>query len=202
MSRCRPRAARAALLGSLLAVVGGGPAHAHTLPIGDFYAGLLQPALHLPSLLLVLGVALGATQLEGGARGGLPLAFAAGCLAGGVAALAAGPLPAAGWIVRGGTLALGLAIALRRVPTGVAGLLLAAALGVAQGADALAGEEGLARPLLYALGAAFAPIPLAGAALALVERAHAFWLEVGVRIVGSWIATIALLAGALDVAGR
>ena len=201
MSRRGPRAARAALLGSLLASAAT-PAYAHTLPIGDFYAGLLQPALHLPSLLLVLCVALGATQLEGSARGGAPLAFAAGCLAGGVAALATGPLSGAGWVVRAGTLALGLAIALRRVPTGVAGLLLAGVLGVAQGGHALAGEEGLARPLLYALGAAFAPLPLAGAALAFVERVRAFWLEVAVRIAGSWIATIALLAGALDVAAR
>lgn len=196
-----PSAARAALLGSVL-VASAGPAHAHTLPIGDFYAGLLQPALHLPSLLLVLCVSLGATQLEGSSRGGVPLAFSAGCLAGGLAALAVGPLPAAAWIVRAGTLALGLAIALRRVPAGAVGLGLAVALGVAQGGDALAGEETLARPLLYALGAAFAPLPLAGAALALVERVGAAWLAVAVRIAGSWLATIALLAGALDVAGR
>ena len=194
-------AGRASLLGLLLATAAA-PARAHTLPIGDFYSGLLQPALHLPSLLLVLSVVLGATQLEGSDRGGLPLAFSAGCLAGGVGVLAAGPLSAAGWVVRLGTLALGLAVALRRVPAGAVGLLLAALLGLAQGVDALAGEDGLTRPLLYALGTAFAPLPLAGAALALVERVRAFWLEVAVRIAGSWIATIAILVSALDAAGR
>jgi hydrogenase/urease accessory protein HupE len=192
------RVAALALLGALAAT----PANAHTLPIGDFYAGLLQPALHLPSLLLVLCVALAATQLAGPAQGALPLAFSAGCLAGGLASVAGAPLPAAPWGLRLGALAVGLAVALRRVPAGRAGLALAALLGLAQGAEALAGEDGLERPLLYALGAAFAPVPVAGASIALVERVRAFWLEVAVRIAGSWIATIALLAGALEAAGR
>jgi hydrogenase/urease accessory protein HupE len=192
----RTRAAGAALVGAAVAA----PAHAHTLPVGDFYAGLLQAALHLPALLLVLAVVLAATQLAGRARALLPLAFCAGSLAGALAVVLGAALPAAGPLARTGSAALGLAVALRRVPTGAAGAALAGLLGSAHGADALAAEPALARPVLYALGVACAPLPLVGAFQALCESVRAFWLEVAVRVAGSWIAAIAVLAGALELA--
>jgi hypothetical protein len=51
--------------------------------------------------------------------------------------------------------------------------------------------------VLYALGLALAPLVTSGWLILLAERARAFWIQVGVRVVGSWIATIALLVTAL-----
>jgi urease accessory protein len=197
----RRRSAPAPLL-ALALLLAPAPVWAHgTVPIGDFYGGILEPVYHLESLLLLLAVALAATQLQGLDRGRFPLAFAAGSLAGALAGLGAVPLPGAAWAVRGGTLALGLAVAARRVPPGVAGLVVAVGLGAAQGHFGSFGDRAaLSRPTLYALGLSLAPLLASGSALALADRFRAFWLEVAVRIAGSWIATVAILVAALELA--
>ncbi|HEX2484526.1 MAG TPA: HupE/UreJ family protein [Myxococcota bacterium] len=195
------RRSRTALVCGLAVATPAG-AHAHTLPVGDFYAGLLQPVLHAPSLLLVLGVALAATQLAGRARAGLPLAFCAGTAAGALAFAVAGALPGAEAIARVGAAALGVAVALHRVPGGVVGALLAGLLGAAQGAGSLAAEPDLARPALYALGVACAPLPAVGALQLALERFPHRALELAVRVAGSWVAAIAVLAAAVELAAR
>jgi hydrogenase/urease accessory protein HupE len=181
-----------------------GPAHAHgATDVGDFYAGLLQPVYHLESLLLLLALGLAAGQAPAERRHAVPLAFAGATLVGAAAALAGGALPQADWLVRGGSAALGLLVAARWIPDPRVALILALALGVGQGQHAaLADRADLARPWLYALGLALGPLVVGGWLIALADRARAFWLQVGWRVAGSWIATIALLVAALELAGR
>jgi hydrogenase/urease accessory protein HupE len=181
-----------------------GPARAHgATNVGDFYAGLMQPVYHLESLLLLLALGLFGGQAPAERRHAAPLAFAAATLVGAAVALLGGALPQAAWLVRGGSAALGLLVAARWIPGLRLSLLLAIALGVGQGQYAALGDRAdLARPWLYALGLALGPLVVSGWLIALAERARAFWMQVGWRVVGSWIATIALLVMALELAGR
>jgi hypothetical protein len=96
---------------------------------------------------------------------------------------------------------LGVAVALRRVPGGVAGALLAGLLGAA-GSRLPRDRAGPRAPALYALGVACAPLPLVGARQVALERLPHRALELAVRVAGSWLAAIAVLAAAVDLAPR
>jgi hydrogenase/urease accessory protein HupE len=179
-----------------------GPARAHgATDVGDFYAGLAQPLYHLESLLLLLALGLFAGQAPPERRYAAPLAFAAATLVGAAAALLGLELPGAVWAVRAGSLVCGLAVAARLAPG--LGVFAAAGLvfGLGQGHYAALGDRAeLARPALYALGLALGPLVTSGWLILVAERARAFWMQVGLRVVGSWIATIALLVCALALA--
>jgi len=194
----------AALVGLLLAAA---PAWAHGKSnLGDFYSGLSQPVFHPVSLLLLLTVGLWAAQMPEGKRLEAPLAFAVGALAGafvGLAGLAGGLVPWTQGIVQGGALLLGVLVAARwRLPLPVA-VLAAGFLGLAQGHfGTFADRSYVARPLLYALGQGLAPVLVASWFVALADRLQAVWLQIAIRVVGSWIATIALLASVLALTRR
>lgn len=177
-------------------------AHGHgATDVGDFYAGLAQPVYHLESLLLLVALGLFAGQAPAERRYAAPLAFAGATLIGAAAAVLGLELPGAVWVVRVGSLLLGLAIAARRGTALPVLLALGAVLGLGQGHYAALGDRAdLARPALYALGLALGPLVTSGWLILLAERARAFWMQVGLRIVGSWIATIALLVSALALA--
>jgi hydrogenase/urease accessory protein HupE len=189
---------RAAVLASALALAPA-PALAHgSLRIGEFWTGALQPVYHPESLMLALAVALWTAQRPAGHAVRVPAAFVAAALAGGALALLGHALPAAPWIVRAATLAVALAVAARlRLPP-LPALALAVAAGLAHGSVAV-GDEALARPVLYLLGLGTGTALLAFHVADLVRRHRAFWLEVGVRVAGSWIATVALLVAAFEL---
>jgi hydrogenase/urease accessory protein HupE len=197
------RLKRAAHVAALLAgalVPGAARAHGAT-NVGDFYAGLAQPLYHPESLLLLVALGLFAGQAPAERRYAAPVAFAAATLVGAAAALLGLEAPVAIWVLRAGTIALGLLVAARRSTATPVLLALGAVLGLAQGFHAAFGDRAdLARPLLYALGLALAPLVTSGWLILLAERARAFWMQVGLRVVGSWVATIALLVSALALA--
>lgn len=167
---------------------------------GDFYAGLLQPVHHPESLLLLLALGLWAGQLPPSRQWLPPLLFAGATLLGaglGLAGLV--PVPAA-WLVRGGALVLGLAVAARWTAPAALATGLALLLGLGQGHHASFSErQQVERALLYLLGAGLAPLLVCGWLVTLAERARAFWAQVALRVAGSWIATIALLVSALEL---
>lgn len=184
--------------GSLLA----GPAHAHgAANLGDFYAGLAQPLYHPESLLLIVAFGLWIGQAPGDRKLPMLLAFAGAVLAGAALAFAGVAVPGMAWSVRGGALLVGGLVALRCVPPLAPVALLALLLGAGQGhVGSFADRQEVARPILYALGLGLAPLLVASWFILLAERYEARWLQVGFRVAGSWIATIALLVATLSLA--
>lgn len=176
------------------------PAHAHLVSarFGEYYSGLLHPAMSLSHVLAWLALAAFA-GLRGPAAGrgvlmALPLAVLAGALAG-----SWGPLIAPVAYFNTGTLvALGLLLAL--APQMPSRMLLAVAVvaglshGYANAAAELAGGE----RLLYAAGvasAAYVVTALAAAAALMLSR-RLRWGAVALRALGSWVAAVGLMVGA------
>lgn len=175
------------------------PAHAHgNTNLGDFYQGVLQPVFHLEFLLAALVLALWSTQQESRASLVTCAGFAAGVAAGAAAALFGAGGAGSIWGPRLCMLVAGPMVAARvRLPAAAcAGLGVAA--GIAQGHAATQGELAqIARPWLWTLGLASGVGLLGAYANAVTDRFRAFWVQVGVRIVGSWIAAVGLLASVL-----
>jgi len=194
--------ARAAVL--LAALLAAGPAHAHgNAKLGDFYQGLLQPVFHPEFLLGALAIALWSTQQEGRAAFAACTGFAAGVVIGSAASLLGVAGAASIWGPRLCMLVVGPLVAARvRLPV-AACAALAAAAGLAHGHAATAGELAqLARPVLWTLGLGLGAGLLGVYANGATARFPAFWMQVGVRVAGSWIAAIGLLVSAMGARGR
>jgi hydrogenase/urease accessory protein HupE len=169
-----------------------------SLAMGEFYAGLLQPVLHFESLLPILALALWAAQQSAPLLWQLPVAFAAAALAAAGAALLGLAVPGAAQVQSAAMLGFGALVAGRlRLPAAI-GLSLAAIAGFAQGSAGTFGEPAAAaRPGLYALGFALGLGLLLFHVENLAVRVRAFWLQVGIRVVGSWIAAVGVLISVL-----
>jgi len=179
------------------------PAQAHgSLAVGDFYTGMLDPLLHFESLLLVLVLALWAGQLAQRLAWQLPLGFVLAALLGTAAGLL-GYAPVLGSApLRLALLALGLLVAARlRLPVALA-VPAAVVLGFAEGQQiGFDPQRAIARPGLFLAGL--------GVGLGLVffhivtrlVRYRPFWLQIGVRVLGSWMAAAALLVLVLEWVG-
>lgn len=175
------------------------PAHAHgDANLGDFYQGLLQPLYHLEFLLAALALALFSTHQEPRASLTMCASFAAGVAFGSASSLLGVGGEGSLWGPRLCMLGVGPMVALRlRVPAIVA-MALGAVAGIAQGHAATQGELAqIARPVLWTLGLAVGAGLLGAWANAVTDRFRAFWVQVGVRIAGSWIAALGLLASVL-----
>lgn len=198
-ARARLLAAAGGALGSLLAAA---PASAHSsASMGDFYAGLLQPVFHLDSLMLLLTVGLWAGQMHTAARRltGPPF-FAAATVLGGIATLLGVHLAQPVWIERAGALVLGILVAARLTPPRPVVAALSIVFGLGHGLYGTFGEvNAFGRPSLYLLGLGLGPFLVTGWLVALADKVRAFWMQVGFRVIGSWIATIALLVSALGL---
>ncbi len=187
-------------LGSCL--LAASPARAHgSANLGDFYAGLTQPLFHPESMILLLALALwtGQPRREPQLQG--LLAFAAGAVVGaGLGLIGAQVFPAA-WLVRAGTLVLGLLTAIRWMPSLAAVVVVGGALGAAQGYVATYVDRAeIGRPILYILGVTLAPILVSSWFVALSSRFQADWIGIAFRVGGSWLAAIALMTTALALA--
>jgi hydrogenase/urease accessory protein HupE len=180
------------------------PAHAHTnASLGDFYQGLLQPFFHPEFLLGALAIALWSTQQPPRARLATCGGFAAGVLIGAAAALLGVAGEGTVWGPRLCMLVVGpmVAASLQLPLSACAGLAVLA--GLAQGHAATAGEIAqIVYPVLWTLGLGLGALLLGAYANAATERFRAFWMQVGVRIAGSWIAAIGLLASVMAARGR
>jgi urease accessory protein len=169
-----------------------------SLAMGELYGGLLQPVLHFESALPILALALWAAQQGAPLLWRLPLAFACAALAAAALALLGAALPAAAYVQSAATLAFGAFVAAQlRLPPALA-LGLAALAGLAQGSVAVTGEEAAAaRPVLYVTGYALGLGLLLFHVENLAVRARRFWMQIGIRVVGSWIAAVGVLVTVL-----
>jgi hydrogenase/urease accessory protein HupE len=96
---------------------------------------------------------------------------------------------------------LGLLVAARLRPRAAIALGLGIAAGLLHGnVAAVVEREQIARPALYLLGLTGGTGLLAFHVENLVLRVSAFWMQVAVRVLGSWIAAIGLLVTALEAA--
>jgi urease accessory protein len=173
-----------------------------SMAMGELYAGLLQPVLHLASLLPILALALWAAQQEARLVWQLPLAFAGAALVAGSAALLGVALPGAAAVQTAAMLGFGGLVAARARLPAAAALALAGGAGLAQGSVGVFGEPAAAtRPILYVLGFALGLGLLLFHVENLAVRARAFWMQVGIRVVGSWIAAVGVLIGVLALRG-
>jgi len=172
------------------------------MAVGDFYAGALQPVFHVESLLLLLALALWAGQRGEPLMWRAPSAFLAAALLGAAAGVAGMPLPGSVWMARGAALGWGLLVAARlSLPLSLT-LLLAALAGLAHGHQATFGEAGaISRPVLYVLGMEVGIALLTFHVVRPIRRFQGFAIQVGVRVAGSWIATITLLVTAFALVG-
>ena len=178
-----------------------GVACAHSgVDMGDFYAGLSQPIFHWELLLLALGAALWASQAEDPDNVRIPVAFLVATLAGAAAGLWGPAATPPFWPVRIEAMVLGLLVA-ARLRIAKLGVVVAAIAGLTYGWVAAVGEAPeVGKPIPYALGLVAGVFVLFGWVLAFTDRFRAFWVEVAVRVLGSWIATISLLVSALELA--
>jgi hydrogenase/urease accessory protein HupE len=180
------------------------PAEAHgNANLGDFYAGLFQPFFHFEFLLGALAIALWSTQQSGGTPFAICAGFAGAVLAGGITALLGQNPAAAAWGPRIAMLIGGPLVAARVSVPLAAGIALAVATGLAYGNAATGAElSQIARPLLWTLGLGSGAGLLGAYANAATQRFPAFWMQVGVRVVGSWIAAIGLLVTVMSTRAR
>jgi hydrogenase/urease accessory protein HupE len=200
LTRSRVGAACAAL--AVVALPTAALAHG-SMKAGDFYGGLSQPIFHPESLLPLLAVLLWSVQASDTARPRVPIVFALATAAGSVLATAGVELAPAAWVARAGALALGLLVAARVPADERVATPIAVAIGVAAGhVAAWPDRADLVRPWLFAAGLGTGVLIAWGWLGSFVLRFRAFWAQVALRILGSWIATVTLLVSALSLAKR
>jgi urease accessory protein len=171
-----------------------------SLAMGELYAGLLQPVLHFETLLPILALALWAAQQGAPLLWQVPVAFAAAAAVAGSAALAGVAVPGAAAVQTAAMLGFGGLVAARARLPAPAALGLAVVAGLAQGSVGVFGEPAAeARPVVYLLGFLLGLGLLLFHVENLAVRARAFWMQVGIRVVGSWIAAVGVLIGVLSL---
>jgi len=186
-------------------VLGAGAheAYAHgTVAAGDFYAGMLHPIIHVEQALALLAAGLWCGQTVGNRGLRAATVFTAMLGAGALCALRGLRFDAAPFAVAASLIVLGLLVALRRSLPDFLALPLAGLFGALHG---FALASGMATQLTAQLG--YVSGLLLATALALfypawfVRRFEVFWIQVGVRIAGSWIAATGLILLALRMRG-
>lgn len=188
---------RAVLVAAALALPAGlpAPAAAHLVSsgLGPFYDGGLHLLLSPADLLAVLALSLSAAR---GGRGpsrsavvALTVAWGAACLAG----LALGALPFLGWPKIGLLTAIGVAVAAGIRPSApavaAAGVLTGALFGLDNGGAIAAAGGGAVAAAGVTAGVAILTL----LASALAVSLQAAWMQVALRIAGSWIAAVGML---------
>jgi urease accessory protein len=160
---------------------------------------MLHPLLHFETLLPTLAMALWAGQLGVPQAWRLPLAFLGAALLGTVAGVLEIALPLGTASLRFSMLVLGLLVAARRELPPWLALVMTALFGLLEG-QVHTYEPGatIERPLLFIGGVASSIGLILFHVVTRVVRYRAFWVQIGVRVLGSWIAATGLLVLALE----
>ena len=171
-----------------------------SIAIGDFYAGLIHPVSHTEQALAVLAAGLLIGQMTADLAWPAARAFFASVLAGSVVGFLAPGLPWSSIIVALSLVVLGSLVALRAELPGVLAtavcLIFGLAVGYANGTQML---ENLKMPIFY-LGGLMVCVGLVLLySSQVVRRFRASWSQLGVRVVGSWIAAAGVLTLAFHV---
>jgi urease accessory protein len=196
----RRRWIASALLASAATWLHPAPALAHgSLAIGDFYTGMLHPFLHFETLLPTLALALWSGQLGQPHAWRLPLLYLAAALLGAVAGILEFELQLGTPMLRLSMPILGLLVATRGKLPVVAAIAMALIVGICSGqVNALEPGGRIERPLLFAAGLGSCTGLILYHVVTRVVRYQAFWVQTGVRVLGSWIAAAGLLVLALE----
>ena len=161
--------------------------------VGDFYAGMLHPMTSVECVVPIIALSLLAGQQGRRSAIGIlvsfPLAIALGAL------LGLG-YPAIPYIAVANTAAmvvLGILVASRCALSIYLSVWLSTVLGVAIGW--VNGRELTpdTSPFRFTLGLALVGLLLVSYGIGLVRQLKAPWEQVGIRVVGSWIATVGIL---------
>jgi urease accessory protein len=175
------------------------PALAHgSLAVGDFYSGMLHPLLHFETLLPTLALALWSGQLGGRHSWCLPLAFLGAALLGTVAGILEIDLQLGSTSLQLSMLVVGLLVAARgRLPLLLA-MAIACLFGLFEGhMNTYDPKATIERPLLFIAGVVSSLGLILFHIATRVVRYRAFWVQIAVRVLGSWIAATGLLVLAL-----
>jgi len=198
----RPMAGRRDLLPfwvTLLVLIGPHPAQAHgTVAAGDFYAGMLHPIIHVEQVLALLGMGLWCGQVKPDRALRTGALFTAAIGIGALCALRGVTLPGIDVCVSASLIVLGAAVAAQVSMVDFYTVPLAALFGAAHGFSLAGGlPTQLRAPLGYTTGIVLTTVLVLFYAARFAQRFQAFAIQVGVRIVGSWIAATGLILLAL-----
>lgn len=165
-----------------------------SIAIGDFYAGLIHPVSHPEQALAVLAAGLLVGQMTAGLSWPAARTFFASVLVGSVLGLLNLRLPWSSVIVTLSLVVLGSLVALRvelpgKLTAGVC-LFFGLAVGYANGTQMLAN---LKMPVFYVGGLMVCVGLMLLYSAQVVRRFRASWSQVGVRVIGSWIAAAGVL---------
>jgi urease accessory protein len=173
-----------------------GIAYAHNFSpaVGDFYAGVLHPLTALEHVLPMIG--LGILAGQGGrlvVAEPILIVFPLALVAGACLALTGMPMPFAPIAnVISMVLVGGLVAAAVRLPR-LAAIALAAAMGITHGYANAEGMSVATKPYLFIPGLAAAGLLVPFYCTALVYSLKPFWMQIAVRVAGSWIAATGIL---------
>ena len=170
-----------------------------SIAIGDFYSGLLHPVSHTEQALAIVALGLLAGQMSAGLSWPTARAFVLSVLAGSLLGLLNLGLPWSSLIVTLSLVALGALVAMRlelsaKLTAGLA-LFFGLSVGYENGSQMLAD---LKMPVFYVGGLVVSVGLLLLYSVQVVRRFRAFWFQVGVRVIGSWIAAVGMLMLALQ----
>jgi len=196
--RRRLRRLAATALGCCV-VCSAAPALAHgSAAMGELYSGMLQPVLHFESLLPILALALWSAQHPVLRLWQLPLAFSGAALVTAVVGVLGVAVPGAARVQSAAMLGFGVLVATQRRLPAPLELGLAGLAGLAQGWVGTFGEPAAAQsPVLYVAGFAIGLGLLFFHIENLAVRARRFWMQIGLRVVGSWVAAVGVLISVL-----
>jgi urease accessory protein len=190
---------KALTLAIVVVVAMTGAASAHSVyGITGFAGGLLHPLVVPAHILAVAALALLIGQQGWPYR--VPVAYFVFVLAG-LGAIALAYVPAAAELSLLGLAALaGVLLALARPMPVVLGIVVAAAIGLAQALDSPPEAISLTDANLALAGTAMGSAVLLTVLTWLASRLRREWQRIGVRIVGSWLAASAILVLVLRIA--
>jgi urease accessory protein len=162
--------------------------------VGDFYAGMLHPITAIEFALPMLALSLLAGQQARKTAIGILLTFPAVLAVGAFLALLA-PIPRHLGLVNIGSMAvLGVLVALGRPLPSILALGLSVVLGLTIGWANGAEITVQISPFRFVPGLALVGLLLVTYGVGFVRRLKKPWMLIGVRVVGSWIAAVGILA--------
>jgi urease accessory protein len=189
--------------GAILGTLAAGAVHAHgTVPgIGAFYNGALHPLATPAQLMALMGLGLlvGQHMQPRNAAAAPPLLALAAALAAGLLLHRLAGDPDTDRLLLGLALVLGGAVLAARTLPAAALVVLATATGAAVAlGSGPEGVQGRDRWVMLA-GSGLAALLVSSYVAVMVSMARPPWLKVAVRVLGSWIASAALLVLALSL---
>ncbi|HEV3276545.1 MAG TPA: HupE/UreJ family protein [Terriglobia bacterium] len=171
---------------------------AHPMPgVGDFYAGVLHPLTAIECLLPMIALGLLAGQQVRKSAILMLAAFPPGLTAGAALGSFAPAPTVVGWINLGSMAVLGLLVAARRSLPPIVAVALSTVLGITIGVANGSELGSQVSAYRFIPGLALAGLFVVAYGIGSVRALRPPWLQIGFRVLGSWIAAVGILVLAL-----